>query len=295
MIERQGRVVAGLTVGEARRIAASALRDGGLDSPDLDARVIMADALELDHAGLVGNAARPLSADQAERIAHAIGRRLEQEPLALILGKKEFWGLTLRVTRDTLVPRPDTETVVEAALRQVDRTGGRQRAWRIADLGTGTGAILLALLHELPNAEGVATDLSLKALAVAQENARALGSAARASFVVTDYGSALQGGFDLVVSNPPYIATSDIASLSLGVRDFEPRRALDGGADGLSGYRAIAADAPRLLARGGCLVVEIGQGQEGPVRQLFETAQLQWVETKADLAGIPRAVVWCDL
>ncbi len=209
---------------------------------------------------------------------------------ARILGVKEFWSLKLAVSGATLVPRPETETVVEAALAAVAAQRPRARALRIADLGTGSGAILLALLSELPEAFGVGTDLDPAALAVARGNARRIGLT-RAAYVACNMAAALRGPFDLIVSNPPYIASGDIATLPPEVRLFDPCRALDGGPDGLDGYRAIAAAVPALLAPDGALVVELGAGQAEPVAALFAAAGLAPAPPRADLYGVPRALV----
>jgi release factor glutamine methyltransferase len=281
---------AGRSVGEARRMLAGAMREAGIDTAALDARVLAAHALRLDHARLAAAAERILEADEAALLARFAERRLAGEPVALIVGAKEFWGLPIAVTAATLIPRPETETVVEAALRLVRRARASERALRIADIGAGSGAILLALLSELPHATGTGVDISPAALAVARENARRLGFSTRAHFVATDFAAALRGGFDLVVSNPPYVATAEISTLAKGVRLYEPHLALDGGVDGLSAYRAIAADARRLLAPQGCLVVEIGLGQEAAVRDLFKAQGLRWSVTDADLAGLARAL-----
>jgi release factor glutamine methyltransferase len=195
----------------------------------------------------------------------------------------------LHLNAATLVPRPETETVVEAALVAIDEDGARTRALRIADLGTGSGALLIALLSELPNASGIGTDVSPEALAAARANAGRSGVLPRARFAACDFGSALDGGYDLVVSNPPYIASGDLAALPPEVR-HDPRRALDGGADGFDCYRAIAAQAPRLLKHRGLLVAELGVGQAPAVAELFRAAGLVTSPARADLAGIPRAL-----
>ena len=187
------------------------------------------------------------------------------------------------------MPRPETETVVEAALAAVDAVGSRAGRLRVADLGTGSGAILLAMLGELPNAVGVGTDVSVDALSVARDNARRLGLD-RARFLACDMATALRGPFDIVVSNPPYIASHEIATLAPDVRDFDPRRALDGGPDGLEFYRSIAAAAPALLAPGGALIVELGAGQSEAVAALFAAQGLAPLPPRPDLNGIPRAV-----
>ncbi len=282
--------LAGVSIGEARRSVASALRQDGIATPDLDARVLVAHALALDQAGLVTSSERVLAADEAKAIEALTARRLAREPVARIVGCKEFWGLPLRLGAATLVPRPDTETVVEAALALIDAREWRGRALRIADLGTGSGALLLALLSELPHAFGVGTDISVAALAIARDNAMRLGLSDRAAFVACELGTALAGGFDVVVSNPPYVASSEIAALEPEVRDHDPRVALDGGSDGLRVYRALAADASRLLGRRGHLVVELGVGTELDVGVIFRTAGLAAAAARADLAGVPRAL-----
>jgi len=278
----------GMTVADARRDLAAGFRSHGLDSPDLDARLLVGHALGLDHAALASGADRKLTADEIERIGAYAARRRGREPVARILGLREFWGLPLRITPAVLVPRPETESVVEAALAGT----ARDRALRIADLGTGSGAILLALLSELMDARGVGTDRDSAALAAAGLNAGSLGLRERAAFVACDFGAALAGSFDLVVSNPPYIRTAEIAALAPEVREFDPRLALDGGPDGLAAYRAIAADARRLLAPGGRLVVEVGWDQADAVVAAFAAAELDTgTPPRRDLAGVPRAVI----
>ena len=205
--------------------------------------------------------------------------------------RREFWGLPLALSAATLVPRPDTETLVELALEMLRGCPAPLHPLRIADLGTGSGAILLALLSELPDAIGLGTDISVAALATARSNAVQLGVADRADFIACDYAAALSGPFDLVVSNPPYIRSADIAGLATEVRNFDPLAALDGGPDGLDAYRALIPQAARLLAPQGVLAVEVGQGQHGDVRALMTAAGLAPEgPAKADLAGIRRAV-----
>jgi release factor glutamine methyltransferase len=280
------------TVEAARRSLAQRLRHRGLDTPELDARLLVAHALGLDHAALAAQSRRVLTTAETDAVSALAARRLAHEPVARILGRKEFWGLDLALDAQTLLPRPETESVVEAALAAITGESPLLRALRIADLGTGSGALLLALLSELPSAFGIGTDISLAALDCARGNADALGLGGRASFVACDYGSALEGPIDLVVSNPPYVAHGDIAALQPEVRDFDPGRALDGGPDGLDGYRAIAADARRLLAPAGILVVELGWGQLGAVTTLFAGAAFApAAPPRHDLAGIPRALI----
>jgi release factor glutamine methyltransferase len=282
-------LAAGTTIAAARRVLADQFRAADLDTPELDARILIAKALALDHASLIATGDRALAPEAADAITALAVRRLAREPVARIVGRKEFWGLDLRVTPATLIPRPDTETVVEASLDLIDRGDGRQVALRIADLGTGTGALLLALLSELPHATGIGTDISVDALAVARDNAVHHGLGTRATFVVCSFGAALRGGFDLVVSNPPYVASNDIAALAPEAAS-EPRVALDGGADGLDCYRAIVADAGRLLDEAGHLVVELGLGQDHMVTALMRAQGLGPRPARPDLAGIPRAL-----
>jgi release factor glutamine methyltransferase len=276
------------SIAQARRGLARRFRDAGLDTPDLDARILVGHALQLDHTALAAQADRRLSDQEDTAIEQLAQRRLKYEPVARIVGKKEFWGLPLRLNDDMLVPRPETETVIEAALAALGQR--RHRPLRIADLDTGSGALLLALLSELPSAFGVGTDISLAALEGARTNAITLGFSSRASFVVCDHGSALGGGFDLVVANPPYIASADIAGLQAEVRNYDPRRALDGGADGLSAYRAIASDVHRILAPEGVLVLELGMGQLESVAALMKAAGLVPGLWQNDLAGVPRTL-----
>jgi release factor glutamine methyltransferase len=286
-----GDAFAGQTIETARRALAARFKHAGIGSAELDARILVGCALGLDLTGVIAAAAQILTADQAERLQDFARRRTAGEPVGRIVGVKEFWGLPLRLSPATLVPRPDTETVVEAAL-EILRTESRcDSPLRIADLGTGSGAILLALLSELPNALGVGTDISVAALRAARDNARQLRFSARAAFVACDYAAALSGPFDLMVSNPPYIRSAHIASLDAEVRDHDPHRALDGGIDGLEAYRLIAPEATRLLAPGGTLAVEVGQGQSGDVQGLMTAAGLTPAgPPKSDLAGIRRAV-----
>jgi release factor glutamine methyltransferase len=280
----------GATIGSARRAVARTLRERNCDSPDLDARLLVGDALALDHAGLIAGADRALTPAEAARIIAATLRRLAGEPVARIRGSKEFWGLDLVVTPAVLVPRPETETIVEAALAAVE-VRPAAGALRIADLGTGSGAILLALLYELPNARGVGTDRSRDALIVARDNARRHALDGRTGFVACDQGTALAGGFDLVVANPPYIPHDAIAGLAVEVRAFDPMLALDGGPDGLAAYRAIAADARRLLRPGGTLVLELGMGQDDAVARILADHGLTVAApARPDLSGIPRAL-----
>ena len=282
---------AGQTVESARRSLTARFKSGRIESAELDARILVGAALGLDLSGVIAAAGRPFTSDESIRLEDFTRRRLAGAPVARILGLKEFWGLPLELSAATLVPRHDTETVVELALEMLRAAPHPDRQLRIADIGTGSGAILLALLSELPDADGFGTDISVAALRTASANAARLGLAPRAVFVACDYAAALSGPFDLIVSNPPYIRSAEIAGLATEVRDHDPHRALDGGADGLDAYRALVPQAARLLAHGGALVVEAGHGQSGDIQGLMTAAGLTPDKPpKADLAGIRRAV-----
>lgn len=282
---------AGLSVETARRMLTTTFKQRGIESAELDARLLVGAALDLDLTGLITAGTRIVTPDETTSLQNFMQRRVTGEPVARILGSKEFWGLPLQLSPATLVPRPDTETVVELALELGRDEPEAKSQRRIVDIGTGSGAILLALLSEWREATGVGTDISVMALQTARANSRRLGFAPRASFVACNYTAALSGLFDLVVSNTPYIRSSDVAELEREVRDYDPLPALDGGADGLDAYRAIVPQAARLLAPGGVLVVEAGCGQSGPISQLMSAAGLMSAASpKADLAGIPRAI-----
>jgi release factor glutamine methyltransferase len=282
---------AGQTIDTARRMLTARFRTNKIDSAELDARILVGAVLGLDLTGLIASANRLVTPAEAARLEDLARRRVAGEPVARLLGLKEFWGLPLQLSAATLVPRPDTETVVELALEMVRAAPGPDRRLRIADIGTGSGAILLALLSELPEACGVGTDVSVAALRTASGNAADLGLADRAVFIACDYAAALSAPFDLIASNPPYIRSAEIGLLATEVRDHDPHRALDGGADGLDAYRALIPQAARLLASGGALVVEVGRGQGADVEGLMTAAGLICERpAKADLAGIGRAV-----
>lgn len=267
---------------------AKVLEAAGFDEPHRRARSLVAAALGLTQTDIFAHPERPITADDDERIAVFLTRVIEHEPLSRIVGVREFWGLEFSLSPDTLDPRPESETIVETALA---RLPDRARACRILDLGTGSGCLLLALLSELPAAAGIGIDIAPGAVVAAQGNAARLGLAARVDFTVGDWTAPLAKKFDLVVANPPYIAAADIGGLPPEVRNFDPHRALDGGADGLGPYRAIAAQLPRQLVSGGVFIGEVGMGQAGQVAAMLAAAGLVIEEIVPDLAGIPRCVV----
>lgn len=280
----------GVSVSEAVQLLMNAFKLAGIEDAQTDARILIGHALHLDRSRLIAQSDRLLEAREISAISALAARRLKREPVSRIRGQKEFWDLSLQVTPDVLVPRPETETVVEAALDFVVRGGLRMEKLRILDIGTGSGALLLSLLHELPNAIGTATDVSAAAIEVARANAAQCGFESRCNFIVCDIASDVHGLFDVIVSNPPYIAREEIASLAPEVRNYDPEVALDGGDNGLAGYIAIASEVRRLLAPGGRLFVELGAGQEPAVRVLFTNAGLTVGTARKDLAGIPRVI-----
>ena len=275
------------TRGEALRRLAAALEAAGIAEARLDARFLAAEAVGVTVGALLAEPGRPLG-DAAARLDEFGRRRLAGEPVARILGAWEFWGLPFRLVAETLVPRPATETVVEAALARRPERGA---PLTVLDLGTGTGCLLVALLHERPAARGLGVDRAEAALRTARANAQANGVGARAGFVAGHWGDPIAGRFDLVVSNPPYIPAGEIGGLAREVRAHDPRLALDGGADGLDAYRAILAQLPALLASSGLAVLEVGAGQAPAVSGLADAAGLRIEAVVADLAGHGRAVV----
>ncbi len=272
------------TVLRVLRWTAGYFRERGLDSPRLDAELLLADTLGLDRVGLYLRYDQPLTDEELAAYRRRVARRAKHEPVAYILGKAEFWSLSLKVSPAVLIPRPDTEVLVEEALAR----GGEQA--RVLDVGTGSGAIVLALAGECPDWRFSALDLSQEALQIARQNAERHDVGERISFVHGDLAHLPEGPFDLIVANPPYILRGELAGLMADVRDYEPMQALDGGEDGLDAYRALAAQAISRLAAGGCLLVEIGAGQQNDVRSLFEEAGLLDVATRTDYAGIERVV-----
>lgn len=277
------------SVGELRRWASSELAAAGIEQPQRDARLLLEAAGGVDATQVIAYPERKL--DEAGRSAFValVARRKSREPISRILGRREFWSLPFKVSKHTLDPRPDSEALIEAVL---DRVPDRQAPIALLDFGTGTGCLLLALLSELPRARGIGIDCDPGAVATATENAATLGLAARAEFRTGDWGRGLQGAFDIIVSNPPYIEAAAIAGLAPEVARYDPRPALDGGADGLDAYRALAPDAFRLLKPGGLLALEIGQGQGDSVRGLITGQGLAFGGSRRDLAAIERCLIF---
>ena len=281
------------TLEAALLAAARTLRDGGIETASLDGRLLLCHASGLTHEALIARNREALPPEAVSLFEGYVARRLRGEPVSRIKGNKEFYGRCFEVDAHTLDPRPDTETLIEAALALVAEKGWQDRPLRLLDLGTGSGCILLTLLAELPSAEGVGADISEGALRRAAENANRLGLAERAHFIATDWFEGVSGQFDLVLSNPPYIASAEIAGLAREVAGYDPMLALDGGVDGLDAYRRIAQNAAGALQDGGQLVVEIGPTQADAVADIFRAAGLSIEEdaVRFDLAGRARCVL----
>jgi len=280
------------TVGATVDFATRRLMSAGIETARLDARVLVANALSIPTARVFSHPEALLNDGEKATLADFLGRREAHEPVARIVGEKEFWSLPFAVTADTLVPRPETETVVEAAL---DVRPDRTQPLRVLDLGTGSGCVLVSLLTEYPNAEGVGTDTNEGALKTARRNAERNGVGNRARFQLADWCSGHEQyagtGFDVIVSNPPYIAEHEIDGLALEVSRYEPTAALAAGADGLNAYRSILAGIAGLMADGAVAVFEVGEGQAAEVARTARRHGLETIAVKRDLAGIERVVV----
>jgi release factor glutamine methyltransferase len=272
------------TVIKVLQWTAEHLRQKGVDNGRLDAELLLAETLGLDRVGLYLNYDKPLLADELSRYRAQVKRRAGREPLQYILGHCEFWSLSLQVTPEVLIPRPDTEVLVEEALKHVGAKG------RLLDVGTGSGAIALALASELTDCTIVGLDRSAAALQVARQNRDRLGLQERVKLLEGDLFELPAEKWQLIVANPPYIPSGELSGLMPEVGQHEPAMALDGGADGLECYRALASQAPGKLDAGGWLLVEVGIDQAEAVKQLFVAAGLTEVYSREDYSGIPRVV-----
>jgi release factor glutamine methyltransferase len=277
------------TVEELWRSARTKLAAAGATEADADTRLLLAEAMGEPRLSLGLHGERPVPHKAQTRFEVMLARRMGGEPVARILGYRDFWGLRFQLAPETLEPRPDSETLIEAALEALGPR--RHEALTLLDLGTGTGCLLIALLSECPRAIGLGIDRSEGALRAARANAEAAGVSERCRWVASDWADALRLGVDLAISNPPYIATGEIAGLEEGVRSHDPALALDGGADGLKDYRRIATALPPLLKPDGIAILELGKGQRAAVSAICEENRLRVLGCRADLAGIERALV----
>ena len=282
-----------MDLAEALREIGGRLGPAGIAEPRREARLLLAAATGLSQAQLVAEPTRHLDEAAAGRLAELARRRESREPRSRILGRREFWSLSFALGPETLDPRPDSETLIEAALAWLGPSRGRAEGpmLKILDLGTGTGCLLLALLSELPRAEGLGIDAQPGAVAITRANAEALGLGARARFRTGDWGQGIGERFDVILCNPPYVPAAEIAWLEPEVARFDPWLALSGGSDGLDSYRALALQLPDLLAGEGRAFIELGFGQAAAATKLFEAGGLQAVNCRTDLAGIPRCLV----
>ncbi len=269
--------------------ATADLRAAGIDAPRRDARLLMQHALGLSPEALLAGDRLPLGEDETQRLTALVQRRAAREPIAYVTGGREFWSLAFAVDRSALVPRPESETLVEAVLAQAPRLPARPR---LLDLGTGTGCLLVALLKELPGAGGLGIDISAAAVSLARANARRHGLGERASFAAADWGAPLAARFDVVVSNPPYVAAPALASLAPEIARHEPQTALAGGTDGYECYRRLAPQITRLLAPRGLAAIELGAGMADKVESLFTAAGLVEIGRRSDLSGIERCAMF---
>lgn len=280
------------TIGGAQAAARDRFAAAGLDDPAADARVLVAGLFDLSFTEIVTRSHEPVDADQATRLEDAVTRRLNREPVHRILGEREFYGLPLSLSPATLEPRPDTEILVDTMLPHLRRLVASHGAIDILDMGTGTGAIALALLRECPQATGLGSDISEDALATATENAVRNGLAGRFRTKQGSWFGPIDGCFHAIVSNPPYIETGVIGTLSDEVKNFDPLAALDGGTDGLDAYRAIALKAAQFLHDDGVLGLEIGHDQRLTVTALFEASGFRLIEAARDYGHNDRALVF---
>jgi release factor glutamine methyltransferase len=276
------------TLGLLLAEAAATLTRAGFEEPRRGARRLVSSALDLTPVELLGHPERVLDEHQIDLVRLTLSRMIGREPLSRIFGRREFWGLNFALSADTLDPRPETETVVEAVLRRIPDRGA---PLRFLDLGTGTGCILLALLSEFPAALGFGVDTAPGAAMMARINAAALGLADRAHFLAANWTAAVSSEFDVIVSNPPYIARSGLADLPQEVVRYDPCGALDGGPDGLGAYRSLGAELPRLLAPGGFFACEVGLHQAPAVAEILRGFGLVINGCDRDLAGVARCVV----
>jgi release factor glutamine methyltransferase len=269
-------------------IAITDFKSVNIESAYLDARLLLCAATGLSEMSLITQPERKLSLSEAKHLSKMVLRRMANEPVSQILGYKEFWSLKFEVSSDVLTPRPDSETVIEAIMKYIQKLTD---PIRVLDLGTGSGCLLLALLSQYPNAEGVGVDIKKPAVLLAQKNAERLGLNNRSAFVVSDWGESVDSNFDVIISNPPYVSTAQINDLSPEVALYEPRCALDGGLDGLDSYRILFPFTKSTLVSGGLAFFEISYDQQEAIKTLAETSGLGVLGFQLDIAGVPRVAI----
>jgi len=293
------------TITHVWQAAIAVLKQFDIDTPVIDARLLVQQALGITREQLLMQPKHELTDSELKAFEALLERRLAREPMSHIIGRREFYGLDFKVTGDVLTPRPDSETVVDAVLEWINegksKPEGEEKLlplhptlspFRLLDLGTGTGCLLLTLLHLLPHMHGTGVDISPQAIAIAHENAKTLGLAARAEFHLSNWCEKISGQFNIIVANPPYIASNEIAALMPEVADYEPHLALDGGEDGLACYRLLARQLPPFMAKKAVVALEIGAGQEKAVAEIFHAEGFHLASTRRDLAGIPRCLMF---
>tara|TARA_B100000315_G_scaffold254809_1_gene296654 strand:- start:2167 stop:3033 length:867 start_codon:yes stop_codon:yes gene_type:complete len=276
------------TIGAIYQQLSDELAAAGIEEPRLEARMLLSFAADIEQSRIIGYPEDQLAPETIAKLAEIAARRKTGEPIAYITGQKEFWSLNFKVSRETLIPRPDSETLIEAVLGELP---DKNASLKLLDLGTGTGCLLLALLSELPNATGLGLDINPEACDIAQVNAEILGLTSRVTIQQGDWMTGLDGEFNIIISNPPYIIESEIAALEPDVNQFEPRLALSGGIDGLAAYRSIAAQCKAHLPPHGLLAVECGMGQVADIKEIFLNNNLMVKSIHQDIANVERCIL----
>ncbi len=282
-----------ITIADALDGVSRRLRDAGFSGARLESRLLAGAALGIPPEMAFVHSERVMNSDEWKRLDDLLARRLEYEPMAYILGHREFWSLPFTVGPGTLIPRPDSETILDSVLSHIPAKGlESNRSWKILDLGTGSGCLLLSLLKEYPASRGTGVDLSEDALALAKDNAGNLGLSSRVDFVKGNWCGGLAGRFDIVVCNPPYIPSAEISDLAPDISRYEPRLALDGGEDGLNSYRHLAPMLGRVISRDSWVFVEIGAGQASDVSGIFLESGLHVIDIMYDIQRIARCMTF---
>jgi release factor glutamine methyltransferase len=277
-------------IGGALKLLRDAFSEAGIETPELDARLLLEWAAGAGRLAVLTSPEQEIDASHLDKLLDAMTRRLAHEPVHRIIGRRGFYGLEFELSPETLEPRPDTECLVDIVLKHL--RGREEQRLSLIDLGTGTGIIAISLLANLANAHAAAVDISPGALAACARNAAANGVGGRLECLESDWFGNVEGCFDVIVSNPPYIAAAELSGLSPEVRRYDPHLALDGGADGLDAYRALAAGSAAHLTAKGCIAVEIGHLQRASVTRIFDNAGYRLISSAGDLGGRDRALMF---